>query len=214
MISVLCPSRLRCGEIIASVSGLVALAEKPLDIEILVAVDPDDPSDYEALTGPWRQTYVQRVPERYGYRQLHLYYNLLADIAQGDWLLLWNDDAVMTTTGWDAIVARYLPNVVLSPHNPHDPIPAFPIIPKRFVDALGHFSLGPHNDIWWQDIASALGILQWIDVHVEHHRPDLTGQPADSVHNERGHWLQQQYDELGPELQQDIEVIRSLLAGQ
>jgi hypothetical protein len=36
-----------------------------------------------------------------GYDSLHEYYNELASKATGDWLMLWNDDAVMETEGWD-----------------------------------------------------------------------------------------------------------------
>lgn len=209
MISVLCPTRLRLDKLTRSLTDLHRQAYD--DIEILIAVDPDDPSDYSRLP-PWLRVQILTAPERWGYRELHRYYNALARHATGEWLLLWNDDAEMTTAGWDLAIDRFEPDIVLSPDNPHRPIPAFPIVPHRFVGALGHFSLGPHNDIWWQDIANALGILEWIDVRVEHHRPDLDGSQPDTVHQERGHWLQQQYDELGEELQHDIETIRALLS--
>lgn len=214
MISVLCPTRLRPKGLAETIESLTGTSQGPR-FEVLIAIDPDDgsydPPPHIAINA---KCSLKRfiTTERYGYRQLHRYYNLLAEQARGDWLLLWNDDARMGTYGWDQIIEAQDPSVVLGLHNPHDPIPAFPAVPKRFVDALGHFSLGPHNDIWWQEIALRLDILQWVDVHVEHLRPDLTGAHPDSVHDERGFWLGEQYAELENELLADVETIRALIS--
>jgi hypothetical protein len=209
MISVLCPSRLRAESLFESVGSLLHTAEQPDDVEVLIAVDPDDVSDYYRFE---HRCIVLRAPQRYGYRQLHRYYNVLAREAKGEWLFLWNDDARMKTGAWDRIVSRFPQDRVLSPDNPHRPIPAFPIVPRRFVEALGHFSLGPHCDIWWQELAAkGACAVEWIDVRVEHLRPDIIGTPADSVHDERGFWLHEFYE---PGMQAmhdaDCEVIRAM----
>ena len=183
MISVLCPTRMRPGALKRSLDSLLETANGPLEFQL--AVDNDDPTDYSQF-GAY-SPYKGRVlhVERFGYAQLHDYYNLLAERATGDWLLLWNDDALMATPGWDDIVRSHEPKCVLSPHTVHDPLCTFPIVPRRFVETIGHFSLNAHCDSWWQMIAERLGILVWPDIRVDHRRADVTGENNDSVYSER-----------------------------
>ena len=177
MISVLCPTRLRLDALCRSFASLDEHAEGG-ELEVLLAVDPDDPTDYEGLG-----TTIY-FPERYGYAKLHHYYNYLASIASGDWLLLWNDDCIMTTPGWNQIVESHQ-DVILSPNTVHNPLCTFPIVPKRFVETVGHFSLNANCDTWWQEIGEALGILVWPDIWIDHDRADITGRNNDSVFAER-----------------------------
>jgi hypothetical protein len=149
---------------------------------------------------------------RRGYANLHTYYNRLAEIARGDWLLLWNDDALMRTDGWDKIVESHCPTMVLSPLTVHAPLCTFPIVPRSFVRAVGHFSLNAHCDTWWQEIAEMLGILVWLDIRVEHDRADLTGANDDSVFRER-EYQSAAFDEMRPQRERDAAVIAGLLAG-
>lgn len=173
-------------------------------IEVLLAVDEDDPTDYAS----WWSDYI--VTPRHGYAGLHCYYNALAKQARGQWLLLWNDDAIMATDEWDKIVRSHEPNVVLSPSTVHNPLCTFPIVPRRFVEAIGHFSLNAHCDTWWQEIAQELGILEWPLIRVEHHRADVTGENADSVYRER-EYQTEEFDAMRPQRMQDAEKIRALL---
>lgn len=175
------------------------------DIEFLLAVDEDDPSDYD-----WLNAIVVPGP-RHGYAQLHRYYNELAGWAEGDWLLLWNDDALMVTAGWDEIVHSHSPDVVLSPSTVHNPLCTFPIVPRRFVEAIGHFSLNAHCDTWWQEIAEELGVLCWPPIRVEHDRADLTGRNDDSVFRER-QYQTGEFNALRSRRLVDAELIRAALA--
>jgi hypothetical protein len=118
----------------------------------------------------------------------------------------------MDTDGWDAIVADYEPSVILSPDTVHAPLCTFPIVPRRFVDAVGHFSLNAHCDTWWEEIARALDILVWPAIRVTHDRADVTGNNADQVYHEREYQTDDFYGGLmRGERMKDAATIRELL---
>lgn len=182
MISVLLPSRSRSKALTASVASLLDLADRPGSIEILIAADPDDP-DTRNVDLPW-QASVWTAPERYGYPQLHEYVNRLAEQADGDWLMLWNDDARMLTEGWDTIV-RAQDQSVLWPHSNDIPTcNTFPIWPRAWTDHLGHVSLSPHCDSWIQFLGQTIGRHERVDVEILHDRADLTGGHDDQTRAE------------------------------
>lgn len=209
MISVLLPTRLRAGWAQESVQSLRERAYGP--IEVLLAVDEDDPTDYSDV----HADQLWRTP-RWGYAALHHYYNLLSETARGDWLLIWNDDAFMTTEGWDEAVRQHEPNVVLSPNQVHRPLCTFPLVPREFVKTVGHFSLNAHCDTWWQDIALELEVLTWLeDVWIDHRRFDLTGEEPDEVYAERRYQTHEFYDvQMRTARQLDVQRLRLLLGSR
>lgn len=177
MISVLCPTRGRQEQFAQSVAGLRAKASEP--IEVLAYVDDDDMLPYfgcadHCIQGP-----------RVGYAGMHDMVNALAGIAEGEWLLLWNDDAVMQTAAWDAIVDRHGYNVLNPRTNHGHGVVPFPLVPRRWVQALGHFSLNRHCDSWWQEIGHRLDRIVDVDIDVHHDRADLTGNNDDATFAER-----------------------------
>lgn len=209
LVSILLPSRARPGLAVESMKSLVDNMSD-INYEILLAVDPDDAHNYEHFQYMWV------APERWGYGQLHLYYNALAEQARGEWLLLWNDDALMETPEWDTTL-RALPQDVLvadlqSQHSPD--LCCFPAVRRRAVEAVGGFS--PHTnhcDSYWQDIGRATDTIRAVDIHVNHRRFDVTGENRDEVFlegqsNYRGH------EYYGPRIQaliaEDIETIRRI----
>lgn len=182
MISVLLPSRGRPAALTESVASLLGLADRPDDIEVLVAVDPDDPDTSEV--GLPRQATLWTAPERYGYPRLHEYVNRLAERASGGWLMLWNDDARILTEGWDTVV-KAASDTVLWPHSNDVPTcNTFPIWPRTWTDHLGHVSLSPHCDSWIQYLGQALDRHERVDVEILHDRADLTGGHDDQTRAE------------------------------
>lgn len=203
MISVLCPTRLRPDALRRSLASLRDNAW-PGDVEVLLGVDPDDPTDYGGLGK------IVRFEERHGYANLHRYYDVLACAAQGDWLLLWNDDCLMATDGWNEVVEFYEDDVILSPDTVHNPLCTFPIVPRRFVNALGHFSLNAHCDTWWQEIGEALDRLVWPGIWVDHDRADITGRNHDSVFAER-EYQTADFNAMRPQRMADVQKLEELL---
>lgn len=178
-VSVLLPTRKRPEKLAKSIASLRDNATG--DIEILVAVDPDDSCDADADR-------VLTTSERYGYGRLQRYYDELSFAASGEWLLVWNDDAVMETPGWDRVIAAQPRDRVLKPASNHaENLNPFPVVPAWMPSAAGHFSLSPHNDTWWEEVSRSLrgDIGTPIDVSVRHERADLTGEEPDEVYLER-----------------------------
>lgn len=208
-VSVLCPTRLRPEQLDASLQSLHATRHG--EIEVMLVADLDDPTDYEQF--PCRS--LTRI-DRKGYSNLHEYYNLLASQASGEWLLLWNDDAIMLTDGWDQIIASRPTDRLLAPHAHHDPLITFPIIPRAWTVACGHYSMLLHCDSWWQEIGQQLQIVEWIDVHIDHQRCDLTGQEPDTVFQEHDFQLHRLFEPgaIREAHARDLKIVRGLTTGR
>ncbi len=214
IISVLLPSRARPESLAASIASLRDLAAEPERIEILVAADPDDTATQAAAKKLKAKLTV--APERYGYSRLHEYINALAAKAKGRWLLLWNDDALMRTEGWDTEIRRreHADIAVLWPRTNHpDPhVNVFPIVAAKAIKAIGHFSMSPHCDSWVQDLGRLTGLMEPVDVEILHDRFDLTGGHDDDLHRENtGAYRTAEYHapEMAAARQADAEKIRA-----
>lgn len=177
-ISVLLPSRGRPGPLVETVASLRDTADDPSRVEVLVAVDPDDPDTAQAACDCGARGWP--APERFGYARLHEYVNALADQAGGEWLLLWNDDARMRTQGWDSRILQAPPGVLWPKANGYTAENTFPVVHCKVVERIGHVSLSPHYDSWLHAIAEQASIHHRIDVTVFHDRADFTG-----GHNDR-----------------------------
>lgn len=170
MISVLCPSRGRPDLLDKSLRSL--LDTRTAKVELLVAADPDDHATVEVAVALGAAVWMPA--ERLGYRRLHDYYNALASLASGDWLLIWNDDAVMHSQGWDAAIAAHPGHVCETIEGM-----CFPAIPAHWVRHLGHVALEWHNDAWWEMIAKLLDRRVALDLDGSHDIPwDQTSMEA------------------------------------
>lgn len=138
LISVLLPSRGRPTLYRDSVQSLLDNAIHPGHVEIVLRRDICDTEPY-AIAG--LQT-NEIIGESLGYRGLHRYYNEAADHAHGQWMLIWNDDCVMQTRGWDAMLGVLDPKadwlVVMHGH--------FPVVSRSWHDTTGRISASPHAD--------------------------------------------------------------------
>jgi hypothetical protein len=169
-ISVLLPTRNRPELLAYSISTLLDLADEPDAVEFLLAVDPDTPA--QLPRGVHGQVWT--APERYGAVRMHEYYNHLATMATGAWLMLWNDDATMMTARWDSWV-RDNPGVCLwMDHCGTGPehCNMFPVWPRAWTDVIGHIADGsPRVDTWIQEVAELLGRQVKIPVQYRHEVP-------------------------------------------
>jgi hypothetical protein len=101
--------------------------------------------------------------------------------ATGDWLMLWSDDGVMETEGWDEKIHQHGGGFrILKPEMVNSPTPElnlFPVVSRKLYDLLGHISLQTHGDSWLQAIGRVNGIEEPVDIKVKHlagrdRRPD------------------------------------------
>jgi glycosyltransferase involved in cell wall biosynthesis len=209
LISVLLPSRGRPEALAESVGSLRHLATDPDRVEVLVASDDDDPPTDRAARALGARSLVG---PRWGYPRLQMYVNALAHHANGTWLLLWNDDARMLTKGWDERVAEAEPGVLWPSHNDSPMLNIFPVVHRRLVELLGHFSLSAHCDSWVQDVAQAVGIHHRIPVGILHDRFDLTGGHDDQTYRDAqaGYRTADYHSpEMSAARQRDIETLRT-----
>lgn len=215
MISVLLPSRGRVYSLLRSVHSLREHATLPDKLEILVGYDSDDQQTGQMA----RSQGCQAVEfQRQGYSKLHVYVNELTALAAGQWLLLWNDDATMLTSGWDSTVRLYdsrKPQVLsLSSTGFGHDLSCFPVVSAVLPQLLGHWSLSPHCDTWMQDIGREARCYQELPIEVYHDRFDLTGGHFDQTWRE-GQAGYQSKDYYGPKLtearKRDIAKVRAAL---
>lgn len=167
--------------------GRVELAKQSIaslgkgDFEVLLAIDWDDEESVKELTNIGHESLT--ISERFGYGRLHCYYNWLASEANGDWLMLWNDDAIMETPDWTDIISKYdhtIPQVLNVWNENGDNL--FPLISRKWYEIVGHYSRNPHVDSWVQLIGQRLGIQVYVPgIKIAHQGEDLHDQTHKEV---------------------------------
>jgi hypothetical protein len=193
-IAVLLPTRGRTQALDRSLLGLLSLAQDRSGIQVLLGLDTDDTVGIEHFQQQLQPKlddlgvdYTAMSFEPMGYGRLHDYVNTLAQASSADWMFFWNDDAVMQTQDWDQEIIRHTGQfklLAVHTHNDH-PYSIFPIVPRAWLDVIGHLSLHSMNDAWLSQNAYCVDIWQRIDVHVLHDRADLTGNNLDATYKER-----------------------------
>lgn len=195
-ISILLPTRNRVDLCRRSINSLLDNASTTDGIEILLAIDSDDQASIDFLNNELVPEFNKRdiamrafTFNRLGYLNLHLYVNHLARESAAEWMILWNDDAMMQTKDWDLEIEKYNGQFkVLRFRDNHDEHPnaIFPCIPKDWVMLFD--MLTPHQvtDSWVSQVAYIAGVIQNVpSVYVLHDRHDLTGNNDDQTAKER-----------------------------
>jgi hypothetical protein len=185
VITVLCPSRHRPELLKRSVESLhkhasFALQSQPY--EIRVATDADDPNTAHIALDldchPFRC-------HHWGYPHLENYFNAMCKNLSPGWTMLWNDDAVMNTYGWNTKLDALLPRIIVGePHTTLSPgLNTFPCVRTQVIEMLGGYCTAPtpHVDSWWQDIGRALDACAPVDINITHDRFDITGNNRDET---------------------------------
>ena len=207
-ISIILPTRGRTsGALQDSLKSVMELADDPSKIEIMLGVDSDDKDTIDWVNNeaaefvkPYGCSCKARIFEPLGYARLNVYVNLLCHASSGNWLVLWNDDCLMQTKGWDSVVRQYDGQFkLLAPKDNHDhPFAIFPIIPSDWFILCDAWSINAQNDTWVSHIAKMNDIFERIDIEVLHDRADMTGGNDDDTFANR------QYMEGNPENPQDF----------
>ncbi len=189
-IAILLATRGRTASLGRSIQTLVELADNIKGVQLMFAFDNDDDVGFGYFNSdlkPWLDArgvaYTAMRFQRMGYVNLHKYNNAMAKQTDARWLVIWNDDAVMQSQGWDTTIMSYEGQFKLlsfKTHNMH-PYSIFPIVPRKWYDILGYISPHPTQDGWVSQQAYMLDIYQRIDVDVLHDRFDLTGNNNDDI---------------------------------
>jgi glycosyltransferase involved in cell wall biosynthesis len=196
-ISILLPTRKRTAAVIKSIGSLLANAKDTSRIEILVAYDDDDEESREFFSETWfpfleqcQATSKVFETERFGYLRLYKYVNFLAEQASGDWIMFWNDDALMLTENWDEEIVNndgYFGLLRMPCVTMNHPFALFPIIPREWVDLFGVVSPVNHSDWWIYNVTVPAGQMKNIPVNVYHDRADVTGGNNDETFKEQSY---------------------------
>jgi hypothetical protein len=196
-ISILLPTRKRTAAVIKSIGSLLANARDTSRIEILIAYDDDDEESRQFFSETWHPFLAQCQAttkvfetERFGYLRLYKYVNFLAEQATGDWIMFWNDDALMLTENWDDEIVKNdgwfgllrMPCVTMN-----HPFALFPIIPREWVDFFGMVSPVNHSDWWIYNVTVPVSRMKNISVQVYHDRADVTGGNNDETFKEQSY---------------------------
>jgi hypothetical protein len=193
-IAVLLATRGRTTSLFNSIKTLFEKAHYPSRIQLMLAFDRDDsvgPDFFCQQVQPWldlnKFAYTAMRFEPMGYVRLNVYNNQMAAKTDSDWFVIWNDDAVMQTMGWDLeITSRTGQFKLLAFHTHHDhPYSIFPIVPRQWYDLLGYISPHQAQDAWLSQQAYMLDVWERIEVDVLHDRFDLTGNNNDETYRKR-----------------------------
>ena len=193
-IAILLPTRGRTDALNRSLIGLLEKAADLDSIQVLLGLDTDDTVGIEYFEKEIQPkldslgvAYTAMSFNPLGYHRLHDYVNTLAHSSSADWMFFWNDDAVMETQDWDLEIVKHTGEfklLAVHTHNDH-PYSIFPIVPRAWLDVIGHLSLHSMNDAWLSQNAYCVDIWERIEVNVLHDRADLTGNNRDNTFKER-----------------------------
>lgn len=206
-LSVLLPSRGRTETALNSLKSLVTKAHNIDNIEFLVALDDDDTESHEYFKDvvvPWFTDNGAKITvyvvSRFGYLQLHKYNNFLGSKSKGQWVVFWNDDAIMEDEGWDTEILSHTGKFIVQAfdtHN-HHPYSIFPILPRDWIILFEELSPHQQTDAWVSQIAYLADCMVRLKTKVTHDRFDLTGNNNDKTFQER------EYREGDPDDPMDI----------
>ena len=193
-IAILLPTRGRTDALSRSLIGLLEKAADLDSIQVLLGLDTDDTVGIEYFEKEIQPkldsmgvAYTAMSFNPLGYHRLHDYVNTLAHNSSANWMFFWNDDAVMETQDWDLEIVKHTGEfklLAVHTHNDH-PYSIFPIVPRAWLDVIGHLSLHSMNDAWLSQNAYCVNIWERIEVNVLHDRADLTGNNRDNTFKER-----------------------------
>lgn len=184
-----------------SIDSLVSRTASQKDLEILLAIDPDDTETKTWLDNHYRAKFEQTYPEaklidvvfseRLGYSRMNEYLNKLCEVSTKEWLFVWNDDATMETENWDELLYRMkgffgLVRAQVSNHN--HPFALFPIVPRTWYNLLGYLSPNAQVDRFIYEVGHRVMVQQFlvnVPIYILHDRFDITGNNNDEVYKER-----------------------------
>ena len=193
-IAVLLPTRGRTTALKLSIISVFNRIRDLDTVQLILGFDEDDEvglNYFESDVQPWLDQkgvdYTALTFEPMGYNGLNRYYNGMAAQSDADWLFVWNDDALMETTGWDKVITKHdgeFKLLKIHVHREH-PYSIFPIVPREWYDLFGFLSRHQMTDAELSQIAYMLDIMEIVEIYATHDRHDLTGNNADATYKNR-----------------------------
>jgi len=226
-ISILTPTRERCEKAQRFASSVLNTADRPENIELFFYVDDDDPQLTQYSN--WHLESPHQIRIHIGPPiSVSKSWNIIADLCNGDILIMGNDDLIYRTEKWDKVllqaISKYHDQIYVAWFN--DGINgekhcAFPAVSSQWFEILGYFTPGIFefiaNDTWVFDIGRKLNRLVYIeDVYAEHEHFSTGKMKADetTMRNRRDGRIQRDlklYNETDHTRFEDAEKLRKYM---
>lgn len=192
LVTVMVPSRKRPEALYEMIRSAHDLAANPRSVEFVVKVDDDDPAALAAAVAAGEDIVsvvkIANTPRGRGFLDVHHWVNNMCGLAEGDWVTLLNDDALIVTERWDEILLNFkgfgewpgFPDVCLLLFREEEQLRsfAFPALRRRTFEILGHFSRTQLCDHWIFWLMFFLKAAVPIPIHVKHDRVRFEGDEA------------------------------------
>lgn len=106
LLSVLLPSRNRFDMCLNTINSFVDTCKNKLNLEIVIKFDTDDQHSLSRIDEIRNDANIKIIisDRLKGYFSLHHFCNEMLKKSTGDWILMVNDDSLMTTIGWDGLL--------------------------------------------------------------------------------------------------------------
>lgn len=171
-ISVLVATRRRAPLLCRLADSLASNASDVISFELLLAFDTDDTKTLDQWAGSEQASRLQwraMVGPRMGYQGLHVYYNSLAEMARGEWLLLLGDDTFVKTPGWDDHIRDQTCDRIYNTCNPSDleysrDALMHPVVPRSWFEAAGRLSAYSQFDTYLAAVGQSINRIdmRWL----------------------------------------------------
>lgn len=177
-------SRRRRTEFSCAVSSIYTNAQYTENVQIVLRLDRDDPDlpgyydIVEANKAASRNIKVIVGDRGEGYRDNAKFFNQCAEVADGDYLIQFVDDALVKTPKWDVVALGHLKEVsdlfvasaqVETPDGSNYHF-SFPMIHRKLYNICGYFALdnNPSVDRCWNKFADIMGCELRIPIKFYH----------------------------------------------
>ena len=168
-VSFIVPTRERTHQLLKSCISIEKNTTEKNIYEILICADEDDIQTIQWVYKNKKRFNLKLIKtKRYGYDRLEEYCNKAAKRSSGNWLWLWNDDAILISKNWHKILRKYDKKFLLiNPHSVHynkntrftSLYSTFPILPRKWFEILGTLSKWNLNDVYVSKLAHKLFIF-------------------------------------------------------
>lgn len=185
LISLIVPTRCRPDQLRRFLDSIAATAYHPEQIEVILVIDHDDPVTLTVaqprlslrhVVGPPRRTMGEL--NRAGYA-----------VSTGDFVMLLNDDVIVRTCGWDAVVRECIhrfpdPFVLIHVNDTliRQHLCVFPLVSREFCELAGGICPAEYRRYRIDDhIEDVFNILAALGVKRTVHLPDVVFEHANAV---------------------------------
>ena len=111
------------------------------------------------------------IGKRHGYVLLNRYYDEMAYISNGEYLLIWADDFELLDNskyaGWDLLVSEGKGQLYLFVFDWNDGYPR--VVPRKFYELNGRLCPNLLDDRYWMELSKVVDIFVRLDWKADHH---------------------------------------------